>query len=108
MATATNVYLMLYPKPALAKVLLNKPELLKKVWQALDRMDDEALMGEGRVYGGGLHKLEPRELGTALAVNILEFLPKRSVPELSVRTERNCDVKLCPQKISFMRLAIAI
>jgi adenine-specific DNA-methyltransferase len=82
MATATNVYLMLYPKPALAKVLLNKPELLKKVWQALDRISDEALMGEGRVYGGGLHKLEPRELGNALAVNILEFLPKRSVPEL--------------------------
>ena len=82
MATATNVYLMLYPKPALANVLLNKPELLKKVWQALDRISDEALMGEGRVYGGGLHKLEPRELGNALAVNILEFLPKRSVPEL--------------------------
>jgi len=82
MATATNVYLMLYPKPALAKVLLEKPELLKEVWQALDRMDDEVLMGEGRVYGSGLHKLEPRELGNALAVNILEFLPKRSVPEL--------------------------
>lgn len=82
MATATNVYLMLYPKPALAKVLLNKPELLKKVWQALDRISDDALMGEGRVYGGGLHKLEPRELGNALAVNILEFLPKRSVPQL--------------------------
>jgi hypothetical protein len=29
-----------------------------------------------------VHKLEPRELGNALAVNILEFLPKRSVPEL--------------------------
>jgi len=52
------------------------------VWQALDRMDDEALMGEGRVYGGGLHKLEPRELGNALAERILEVLPKRSVPEL--------------------------
>ena len=81
-ATATNVYLMLYPKPALAKVLLDKPELLKDVWQALDHISDEALMGEGRVYGGGLHKLEPRELGNALAERILEVLPKRSVPEL--------------------------
>jgi len=67
---------MLYPKPALAKVLLEKRELLKDVWQALDRISDEALMGEGRVYGGGLHKLEPRELGNAISQNILEVLPK--------------------------------
>jgi adenine-specific DNA-methyltransferase len=50
-ATVTNVYLMLYPKSALAKVLLDGPELLKEVWQALDHISDEALMREGRVYG---------------------------------------------------------
>jgi hypothetical protein len=70
---------MLYPKPALAKMLLEKPELLKEVWQALDRISDEALMGEGYVYGGGFHKLEPRELGNALAERILEVLPKLSI-----------------------------
>lgn len=75
-ATATNVYLMLYPKPILAKVLSEKPELQKEVWSALDRISDEALMCEGRVYGGGLHKLEPRELGNTLASRILEILPK--------------------------------
>jgi len=32
-------------------------------------------MGEGRVYGGGLHKLEPRGLGNALADKIVEVLP---------------------------------
>jgi len=74
MATSTNVYLMLYPKSALAKLLLNKPELLKEVGQALDRISDETLMGEGRVYGGGLHKLELRELGNAIAQKILEVL----------------------------------
>jgi adenine-specific DNA-methyltransferase len=52
-AMATNVYLMLYPKAALAKVLLEKLELLKEVWQALNQISDEVLMGEGRVYGGG-------------------------------------------------------
>ena len=77
MATATNVYLMLYPKPALAKALLEKPELLKEVWQALNKISDEALMGEGRVYGGGLHKLEPRELGNAMVVDILTVLKVR-------------------------------
>lgn len=65
-ATATNVYLMLYPKPALEKALSHKPERLKQVWQALNQISDETLMGEGRVYGGGLHKLEPKELGLAI------------------------------------------
>ncbi|MEP0857600.1 SAM-dependent DNA methyltransferase [Trichocoleus sp. DQ-U1] len=77
LATATNVYLMLYPKPALEKALLKKPELLRLVWQALNQMDDETLMGEGRVYGGGLYKLEPKELGNASAQKILEVLPIR-------------------------------
>ena len=58
-------------KPALAKMLLEKPELLKEVWQALDRISEEALMGEGRVYGGGLHKLEPKELGNVIAPIVL-------------------------------------
>ncbi|MEB3182689.1 MAG: N-6 DNA methylase [Nostocaceae cyanobacterium] len=67
MATATNVYLMLYPKPNLAVALAQNPSLLLQVWQALDEISDETLMGEGRVYGGGLHKLEPKELGNAIA-----------------------------------------
>jgi len=66
MATAANVYLMLYPKPALAVALSKKPELNRSVWQALSEISDETLMGEGRVYGGGLHKLEPKELGNAI------------------------------------------
>ncbi|KYC34625.1 restriction endonuclease subunit M [Scytonema hofmannii PCC 7110] len=74
MATATNVYLMLYPKPALADALSKKPELFKKVWLALNEIKSEVLMGEGRVYGGGLHKLEPKELGLAPADKIFEIL----------------------------------
>lgn len=58
---------MLYPKPALAKTLADKPESSKAVWQDLYQISDQTLMNEGRVYGGGLHKLEPKELGNALA-----------------------------------------
>jgi hypothetical protein len=47
-------------------------------------MDDEVLMGEGRVYGGGLHKLEPRELGNALGDKILGVLPERSSNNLVI------------------------
>lgn len=70
---------MLYPKPALAKVLLDQPELLKEVRQALDRISDQVLIREGRVYGGGLHKLEPRELGNSLAGKIVEVLSQQLV-----------------------------
>jgi len=74
-ATTTSVYLMFYPKLDLAKVLVDKPELLKEVWQGLNHISDETVMSKGRVYGGGLHKLEPRELGNALCDPIVNFSP---------------------------------
>src|SRR5205085_1445923 len=61
-ATAANVYLLLYPKPELAIALKNHPELARTIWQKLNEIDSKAIVGEGRVYGGGLHKLEPSEL----------------------------------------------
>jgi adenine-specific DNA-methyltransferase len=48
-----------------------------------DRVFDEVFIGEGRVYGGGLHKFESRELDNAITEKILEVLPKMSVSELS-------------------------
>jgi len=61
-AVATNVYLMLYPLPPLAERFKTDPTLLKKLWKKLNSIPHEVLRGEGRVYGGGLHKLEPKEL----------------------------------------------
>jgi hypothetical protein len=74
-ATAANVYLILYPKLSLEKVLKCNPELVKVVWQALNTISAETLTGEGRVYGGGLHKLEPSELGNTPADKLLAVLP---------------------------------
>jgi hypothetical protein len=61
-ATATNVYLLLYPRPGLQSALERQPGLSHALWQGLRALTAEALTGGGRVYGGGLHKLEPREL----------------------------------------------
>lgn len=66
-ATATNVYLMLYPQPLLAKQLAHDPAALRRLWQALNAIDRETLLGNGRVYGGGMHKLEPKELANVPA-----------------------------------------
>lgn len=66
-ATATNVYLMLYPQPLLAAQLALNPAVLRPLWQALNAIGRETLLGNGRVYGGGMHKLEPKELGNVPA-----------------------------------------
>ena len=60
-AITTNVYLMLYPKYHFAGKLKDKT-LLDAVWHSLNEIPSETLVSSGRTYGGGLHKLEPREL----------------------------------------------
>lgn len=61
-ATVANSYLAMYPTPLLQERLASDPTLLDRVWQQLNAIDPDDLLGEGRVYGGGLHKLEPKEL----------------------------------------------
>jgi hypothetical protein len=62
-ATATNVYLLLYPTGPLQIALDGDPALYGKAFDLLRGIESQALLNEGRVYGGGLHKLEPAELG---------------------------------------------
>ena len=73
-ATAPNVYLMLYPKGVLDKALVESPPLKRKVWEFLNEIGAEDMLNEGRVYGGGLHKLEPRELGRVPASALADLL----------------------------------
>jgi len=80
-ATAANVYLMLYPKSLIEHALQDRPELKRQVWVFLNEICPKAMLGEGRVYGGGLHKLEPRELGNVPARFIPDLLPNDSVPK---------------------------
>jgi hypothetical protein len=74
-ATAANVYLLLYPKPVLAKALASNAALGRKVWEFLSSIDAATLLGEGRVYGGGLYKMEPKELANVPAEPIAALLP---------------------------------
>lgn len=61
-ATAANVYLLLYPTGLLTAALRRDPSTIERVWDVLNSISADELVGEGRVYGGGLHKLEPKEL----------------------------------------------
>jgi hypothetical protein len=61
-ATAHNVYLLLYPKPEMNAALRREPSLYSVLFEQLQSIEGDALIGEGRVYGGGLHKMEPKEM----------------------------------------------
>jgi hypothetical protein len=77
-AITANVYLLLYPKTILARMLREKPELLRAMWTALNDIPWDALLGIGRVYGGGLHKMEPKELAAAPADTLMALLPEEA------------------------------
>jgi adenine-specific DNA-methyltransferase len=83
-ATVANVYLAMYPTAPLAQALAGDPGLVRKVWAILNRITPEQLLGEGRVYGGGLHKLEPRELANVPVPEIAALLPHVSRPAKQV------------------------
>lgn len=72
-ATVTNVYLNLYPKPLLAQAMSAKTVSPRQVWELLDRICPQAMLDESRVYGGGLRKLEPKELARVPAVELAEL-----------------------------------
>jgi adenine-specific DNA-methyltransferase len=74
-ATAANVYLLLYPITTLTRALAEDPSLARNIWTLLNSIPIDHLLGEGRVYGGGLHKLEPKELANVPADHIAELLP---------------------------------
>jgi predicted RNA methylase len=81
-ATAHNVYLFLYPKGRLRSALRKCPGLEQRVFEGLQRIAPEQLLSEGRVYGGGLHKVEPKELARIPARTVLDAI------ESEVRFER--------------------
>ncbi len=73
-ATAANVYLMLYPRPGLRSAI-ESPVVAERVFDFLRKIPIERMTGEGRIYGGGLHKLEPKELANVPMEGIEDILP---------------------------------
>ncbi|HQU41419.1 MAG TPA: hypothetical protein PK867_01350, partial [Pirellulales bacterium] len=54
-----NVYLLLYPKDFIARPVAENAE---QVFAVLRSIQPRHFLSEGRVYGGGLYKMEPAEL----------------------------------------------
>jgi hypothetical protein len=75
-AIGTNLYLMLYPQNSLAAMLRRHPDRAQAVHALLGQVTGHELRGEGRVYGGGLNKIEPSELARISAVTFVELWPE--------------------------------
>ena len=73
-AVAANVYLLLYPKGPLRRAIEARPGLEGDVFRLLREIRPGHFLDEGRVYGGGLRKVEPRELAAIPADAILAAL----------------------------------
>jgi predicted RNA methylase len=85
-AIATNLYLLLYPRRELAAMLRQFPERGSAVHGLLNEVTGHELRGEGRVYGGGLHKIEPSELGRISATRFFETWPELGSAVRSMET----------------------
>ena len=77
-ATASNVYLMLYPKGKLKLALERDSNLRQAVWHGLASIGPDVLTSEGRLYGGGLHKMEPKELANVPALFVDNLLSEKA------------------------------
>ncbi len=75
-AIVSNSYLILYPKKHLEEKIKNNSELLEKIFIALNQIKSKTMLDESRVYGGGMHKIEPKELANVEAIEISRLLEK--------------------------------
>ena len=61
-ATATNTYLLLYPKPAILRAIAAKPAREGALFRLLQHVADNVLRGHYRTHAHGLRKIEPGDL----------------------------------------------
>jgi hypothetical protein len=77
----------MYPTEILRKAMRADSSLLRRIWEVLNRITPDELLGEGRVYGGGLHKLEPKELANVDATAIASLIPSLESMQSSKQLE---------------------
>ena len=77
-AIATNSFLMLYPKAALDTLVQKDPGAWESVWTLLRSIPAQEFRRAGRCYGGGLQKMEPRELGDLDVSSLANWMHSQS------------------------------
>lgn len=90
-ALASNTYLLMYPKPRLAALLARVPELSIDLFELLQATEKIVLRIHSRKYGGGLRKIEPRELQNVPLVYTPPWLNDALENRLDFRTDDTID-----------------
>jgi adenine-specific DNA-methyltransferase len=89
-AIAGNNYLMLYPRDSLARYVDGNVARARAVWRELCRIEPKALSHAGRVYAGGMHKLEPSELARVPAPGLAALLSGQATTADRSRSPSAC------------------
>lgn len=78
-AITTNNYLLMYPKGPLKALFLKDPNSIDKVFEILNNLDSKYYLDYGRGYGGGLKKVEPKELSNIPVPELVEYITRQQV-----------------------------
>lgn len=70
---ATNAYLLLFPHMQFENALRDNDQR-ERIVSVLNQLGAEEIISRGRVYGGGLYKLEPKELMSVPADALYDIL----------------------------------
>ncbi len=73
-AIVTNSFLMLHPTKELKEILNNDVNKLEELLVILNDITTNSFLENGRVYGGGMRKFEPKELSNVDATLIDDYL----------------------------------
>lgn len=77
-AIATNAYLMLYPKQKLQELLDSRIITLEDLWSVLKEVE-KAIQFSSRSYGGGMKKIEPKELASVPCPELANLLNNKKI-----------------------------
>jgi hypothetical protein len=61
--------------------------------EALNKITGKAMIDEGRVYGGGMHNMEPKELANVPAMEISAIVEK--IPNKALQSDGNSATLRC-------------
>lgn len=61
---------MIYLKPEIKNKAKNNASNMHRIIKSISSVTEEVFLEKGRSYGGGLHKLEPKELANVPLYNV--------------------------------------